>query len=96
MLVKGAQFDVLPWTYPDYRQVPVRAFFDAQRAAYLQERRAARREEHTAECSRSSENVICTHPALFSRHEYNQTPACCTCTEIPATNERAFSFAASW
>ncbi len=49
LLVKGAQFDVLPWTYPDYRQAQVRAFFDAQRAAYLQARRIARREENTAQ-----------------------------------------------
>jgi len=43
LLVKGAQFDVLPWTYPDYRQPATRAFFDEQRAAYLLERRAKKR-----------------------------------------------------
>jgi hypothetical protein len=42
LIVKGAQLDVLPWTYPDYRQAPVRAFFDEQRAVFLKERRARR------------------------------------------------------
>ncbi len=49
LLVRGGHLDELPWTYPDYRQAPVRAFFDEQRAAYLQERRAARREGNTVQ-----------------------------------------------
>lgn len=46
LLVRGGHLDELPWTYPDYRQASVRAFFDEQRAALLRARRA----EHRRPC----------------------------------------------
>jgi hypothetical protein len=39
LLSKQRRFEVLPWTYPDYRLEATRGFFDRVRALYREERR---------------------------------------------------------
>jgi len=49
LIVRGGNLDVLPWTYADYRLPSVRAFFDAERTAWLQARRHSRRTQASPE-----------------------------------------------